>query len=168
MKKLWGLCIVILLFALAACSDQDSEKKPEFTVKDAIKKNHVVIQNQSDKTNELLTGAVKAENLQPMFTFLDDVNEGKESKVQITVFNKQGKSTTSDLHFINKDKTIFTNYEKSYGMPTGKIECMNVRESNESLQLDGCNGDLSTILAIKYNIREYVLASKEYKKTIKK
>ncbi|MDR7074937.1 hypothetical protein [Fictibacillus barbaricus] len=164
MRKLWGLWIVILLFAIAACSDHESEKKPKFTVKDAISKNHVVIQNQSDNRNELLTGAVKAKNLQPMFAFLDDVNEGKESKVKITVFNKKGNSTTSELHYISKGKIEFLNNEKSYGMPTGKFECSDMRESNESVQLGGCKGDLANILAIKYTIRDHLLASIEYKK----
>jgi hypothetical protein len=133
-------------------------------VKDAIEKNHVVIQNMSDEENELLTGATKAEHLVPMFTFLEDVEANKESKLQITVFSKNGKPTTSELHFINKDKSIFKNKNRTYTMPTGEIPCASILGTNRSLIAQGCKGDHSTVLIIPFSMKEYNLANVEYKK----
>ncbi|MFG6497603.1 hypothetical protein P8610_19750 [Fictibacillus sp. UD] len=133
-------------------------------MKDAINKNHVVIQNLSEKEHELMTGATKAEHLVPMFAFLDDVKANKESTLQITVFPKSGEPTTSELHFISKDKTIFTNNNKTFAMPIGEIECMNIMDSNRNLAVDGCNGEYSNVLVIPFGSREYNLAKVEYKK----
>jgi GH15 family glucan-1,4-alpha-glucosidase len=162
MKKIWS--IIGLLAILIGCSDQETEKKPKFSIKDAIEKNHVVIQNLSEKENEVMTGATKAEHLIPMFAFLDDVEANKESKLQITVFPKNGEPTTSELHFINKDKTIFKNKNKTYTMPTGEIECTSILDSHRNLMVDGCKVEPSTLLVIPFGVREYNLANVEYKK----
>lgn len=162
MKKI-GTLIGLLVF-LIGCSEKEIEKEPKFTVKDAIKKNHVVIQNLSDKEIEIMTGSTKAEHLVPMFAFLDDVQANKESKLKITVFPKNGVPTTSELHFINKDKIIFKNKNKTFAMPTGDIECTGMLDSHRNLMVDGCDVDPSTLLVIPFGVREYNLANVEYKK----
>lgn len=162
MKRICAL--IVLLFVLIGCSEKELEKEPKFTVKDAIKKNHVVIQNLSDKENEILIGSTKAEHLEPMFSFLDDVEANKESKLQITVFPKNGEPTTSELHFINKNKTIFKNKNKTFTMPIGDIECTSILGTNNNLIAQGCKGELSTVLVIPFSMKEYNLANVEYKK----
>ncbi|MBY6038312.1 hypothetical protein KUV80_16820 [Fictibacillus nanhaiensis] len=161
MKKVWGMMVILSLY-LAGCSD--NEKEQEFTIKDAIEENHVVIQNNAEKFEDLMDGGTKAEHLAPMFTFLEDVKADKESKLQMTVFPKTGEPTTSEVHYISKDKTIFKNKNKTYGMPTGDIECMYIFDSNASFMLDGCKGQISTVLVIPFSTKEYNLARNEYRK----
>jgi hypothetical protein len=162
MKKIWT--VMGLLALLIGCSEKEIEKEPKFTVKDAIEKDHVVIQNLSEKENEVMTGATKAEHLVPLFAFLEDVEANKESKLQITVFSKNGEPTTSELHFINKDKTTFKNKNKTYTMPTGEIECTSIIDTHRNLMVDGCKVEPSTLLVIPFGVREYNLAKVEYKK----
>lgn len=161
MKKICGAIGLVAL--LIGCSENEIDKTPKFTVKDAIAKNHVVIQNLSDKEHEIMTGATKAEHLVPMFAFLEDVKANKESTLQITVFPKSGDPTTSKVHFINEVKTVFTNNNKTFAMPIGEIECMDVLDSKRNLALDGCKGEYSNVLVIPFGSREYNLAKAEYK-----
>ncbi|WP_416730205.1 hypothetical protein [Fictibacillus sp. JL2B1089] len=161
MKK-WGAFFIAGVL-LTGCSEKESEKESKFTIKDAIKKDHVVIQNLSDKEHEIMTGATKTEYLVPMFAFLDDVKANKESKLQITIFPKSGKPTTSELHFLNKDKTVFKNKNKTYAMPTGDIECVSILDSNRHIALDGCKGDLNNVFVIPFGSRDFNLAKAEYK-----
>ncbi|MBN3552821.1 hypothetical protein JYA63_00905 [Fictibacillus nanhaiensis] len=153
MKK-WG-ALFIAGVLLTACSDKEAGKESKFTVKDAIKKDHVVIQNLSEKEIELMTGATKTEHLVPMFTFLDDVKADKESKLEIP--------TTSELHYVNKDKTIFKNNNKTFGMPTGEIKCRYIIDSYQNLMVDGCSGEVSTLLVAPFGPRDFNLAKAEYK-----
>ncbi len=161
MKK-WG-ALFIAGVLLTGCSEKEAEKESKFTIKDAIKKDHVVIQNLSEKETELMTGATKTEHLVPMFTFLDDVKADKESKLHITVFSKKGESTTSELHYVNKDKTIFRNNNKTFGMPTGEIECSYILDSPQNLMVDGCTTEVSTLLVALFSPRDFNLAKADYK-----
>jgi hypothetical protein len=162
MKRIWtAIGILIVLFG---CSEKEVEKEQKFTVKDAIEKDHVVIQNLSDKEMELMTGSTKTEHLLPMFAFLKDVEANKESTLEVTVFQKSGESVTSILHFMEKEKTIFKNNYSGYGMPKGEYECMNVFESRTGLSLNGCKGELSNIFVIPFESRDYMIARNEYKK----
>jgi hypothetical protein len=147
---------------LAGCSEKD--KEPEFTVKDAIEKNHVVIQNHAEKFEDLMQDGTKAENILPMFAFLEDVDANKESKLQVTIFPKKGEPTTSEIHYVSKEKVIFTNKNKTYSMPTGEIECTSVFSGNSSFMLDGCKSEPSTILVIPFSQSEYMKARNEYRK----
>ncbi|MFE1246128.1 hypothetical protein ACFW35_18670 [Fictibacillus sp. NPDC058756] len=162
MKKIWTAIGLFVL--LIGCSEKEIDKEQKFTVKDAIEKDHVVIQNLSDKVNEIMTGGTKAEHLVPMFAFLDDVEADKESTLKVTIFPKNGEPNTSELHYVNKDKTIFKNKNKSFTMPIGDIECSSIRASSRNLMADGCNGKYSTVLVIPFGVREYNLANVEYKK----
>lgn len=162
MKRIWTA--IGLLVVLFGCSEKEVEKEPKFTVKDAIEKDHVVIQNLSDKEIELITGSTKTEHLLPMFSFFDDVEANKESKLEITILQKSGDPVTNTLHFLEKEKMIFTNNYNGYGMPKGEFECMNLQESRESLSLNGCKGEMSYVYVIPYNNRDYLLAKNEYKK----
>ncbi|KZE67562.1 hypothetical protein AWM68_19050 [Fictibacillus phosphorivorans] len=164
MKKVWAT--IGLLALLIGCSEKEMDNEPKFTVKEAIK-NNVVIQNLSDKEHEIMSGETKAEHLVPMFAFLDDVKANKESTLQITVFPKSGEPTTSELHFISEDKTVFTNNNKTFAMPTGEIECMSIRDSNRNFTVDGCNGEYSSVFVFPFGSREYNLAKVEYKKKSK-
>ncbi|WP_137792132.1 hypothetical protein [Bacillus sp. E(2018)] len=161
MKK-WG-ALFLAGVLLTSCSEKEAEKETKFTIKEAIKKDHVVIQNLSEKEIEIMTGATKTEYLVPMFSFLDDVKADKESKLQITVFPKNGEPTTSELHYMNKDKTIFKNNNKTFGMPTGEIECSYIMDSNQHLMVDGCTTDVSTLLVALFSPRDFNLAKAEYK-----
>jgi len=161
LRKVWVLFMVTGL-VLTGCSEKD--KEPEFTVKEAIEKNHVVIQNHAEKFEDLMQDGTKAENLLPMFAFLEDVEADKESKLQVTVFPKKGVPTTSEVHYVSKDKVIFTNKNKTYTMPTGEIECTSVVGVNSSFMLDGCNSEPSTVLVIPYSQSEYMKARNEYRK----
>lgn len=161
MKKICGLFLALGIF-LTGCSEK--EKEPEFTVKDAIEKNHVVIQNLSDKERDLMTGSTKAEHLIPLFSFLEDVENNKESTLEVTIFPKKGGPVTNKIRFLEKEKTIYTNNYSGYGMPKGEFECMNVIDSGRSLMLNGCKGEPSTVFAIPYSPREYTIAKNEYKK----
>jgi hypothetical protein len=162
MKRIWTA--IGLLVILIGCSEKETEKEQKFTVKDAIEKNHVVIQNLSDNEKELFLGATKAEHLTPMFSFLEDVEANKESTMEITIFPKTGGPVTSKVHFISEEKTVFKNNYAGYGMPKGEIECMNVWGSNQNLMLNGCKGEPSTVFVIPYSNREYLLAKNEYRK----
>jgi hypothetical protein len=166
MKKIWS--IIGLLAILIGCSDQETEKKSKFSIKDAIEKNHVVIQNLTDNERELMTGSTKTEHLLPMFAFLKDIAANKESKLKVTIFTKSGEPVTSTLHFVEKEKTIFTNNYSGYGMPRGEFKCMNVMESRSSLSLNGCKGELSNVFVIPFESRDYMIARNEYRKINKK
>jgi hypothetical protein len=166
MKKIWT--VLGLLALLIGCSEKEIEKEPKFTVKDAIEKDHVVIQNLSDDERELMTGSTKTEHLLPMFTFLEDVEANKESTLEVTIFPKSGEPVTSTLHFLEKEKTIFTNNYSGYGMHKGEFECMNVMESRSSLSLNGCKGELSNLFVIPFESRDYMIARNEYRKINKK
>lgn len=160
--KVWG-ALFIAGVLLTGCSEKEAEKESKFTIKDAIKKDHVVIQNLSEKEIEIMTGATKTEHLVPMFAFLDDVKADKESKLQITVFTKNGESTTSELHYVNKDKTIFKNNNKTFGMPTGEIECSYILDSHQNMMVDGCTTEVSTLLVTPFSPRDFNLAKADYK-----
>jgi hypothetical protein len=87
MKKIWT--VMGLLALLIGCSEKEIEKEPKFTVKDAIEKDHVVIQNLADDERELMTGSTKKEHLLPMFAFLEDVEANKGSTLEVTIFPKK-------------------------------------------------------------------------------
>jgi len=150
---LFFLC-VLLPFS-SACSDKgDHTSKGAnegYTVAQATKDGHVVIEHLSNQFDEIAQGAVKTTNLEKAFAFTEAIKNGQESQLKVTIFNKNGKSYTNNLTY-DGSIIVFNNHYGGYKLPPGKYQCETMTPRNDIFYLESCTDKkgqkISTVIAI--------------------
>jgi hypothetical protein len=135
--------LCISLFYLGACSNStkaDKSTKDGYSVIQAAKDGNVVIQNLSNKFDDIVQGAVKVKNLDKAFAFSNSVTNKKKSSINVVIFNPDGKYYTNKLSYNGTDIT-FDNKYGGYQLPPGKFQCKFITPRNKIFYLESCKNE---------------------------
>ncbi|MYL51630.1 hypothetical protein GLV98_19355 [Halobacillus litoralis] len=145
MKKiLWGLGILFV----AACSEGETEEP--YTIEDAKKDGHVIVEHQSEQFDQIKNGALKVENIKDMTAFIHNVEQGAEDEIAVSIFNPDGSHYQNSFSYDGETIRFVNNYGAYPSSPAGTFDCEYMTQRGPMVYVSNCEseeGDISTLLS---------------------
>ncbi|MGR9047788.1 hypothetical protein ACQ4XT_04015 [Halobacillus faecis] len=144
-KLLWVAC----LFFAAACSEGETEEP--YTVEDAKKDGHVIVEHQSEQFDQIKSGALEVGNIKKMSAFINNVEQGVEDNVDVSIFSPDGSHYQNSFSYDGEAVRFVNNYGAYPSSPAGTFDCEYVTRRGPMVYVSNCQSeegeDLSTLLS---------------------
>ncbi|GEN55024.1 DUF4362 domain-containing protein [Halobacillus faecis] len=144
-KLLWVACLIFIV----ACSEGEIEEP--YTVEDAEKDGHVIVEHQSDQFDQIKNGALEVENIKKMAAFINNVEQGREDEIDVSIFNPDGSHYQISFSYDGESIRFVNNYGAYPSSPAGSFDCEYVTRRGPMVYVSNCQSeegkDLSTLLS---------------------
>ncbi|MBX0359734.1 DUF4362 domain-containing protein [Halobacillus sp. Nhm2S1] len=144
-KLLWVACLIFIV----ACSEGETEEP--YTVEDAEKDGHVIVEHQSEQFDQIKNGALEVENIKKLAAFINNVEQGREDEIDVSIFNPDGSHYQNSFSYNGEAIRFINNYGAYPSSPTGTFDCEYVTLRGPMVYVSNCQSeegkDLSTLLS---------------------